>query len=265
MNRLVLVILSSLLLSQSTASADESVIEKCKINFAKEYPRTKVDEIISSPLPGICEIHSGVNVFYYYPPISSPSRLIIGGILTSDGKNLTDIARQKLVQKADSALLKKAENLPLDEAIKIGDGPLELIVFTDPDCPYCRKLEMFCNAPNISKDLTRYVFLTPLKIHPKAAKKSEWILEQPDPANALEKVMVARELDQAEIDVKDADLKKLKQHKDIAAEIGVKATPMIFVKDKGVIRGANLRLLAQYINNAHKDSEKSPVLIMGKK
>lgn len=228
------------------------LVEVCKTNFRKDFPRTHVEEVVNSPIEGICEIHSGTNVFYYVPPSDQKKgMLIVGGIMTADGKNLTDKVRQELVAKANQKLLKKAEKLPLDKAVRVGKGEVELIVFTDPDCPYCRRLEKFLNTPGISKKVTRYVFFYPLKMHKNAPKKSEWILEQSDMAKALEDVMISRVLDTGDIKISGDKSEVLEDHIRAAKEMGVSGTPMIIVKGKGVVRGANLRLLQTYIGEAH--------------
>src|SRR5574340_1146888 len=49
----------------------------------------------------------------------------------------------------------KGVALPLDKAIKIGDGGTTVIEITDPDCPFCRRASAYLSAKN---DITRYVF-----------------------------------------------------------------------------------------------------------
>jgi thiol:disulfide interchange protein DsbC len=63
-------------------------------------------------------------------------------------------------------------SLPLNGAIKIvrGNGKGRLVLFSDPDCPYCKELEH-----NISKleNVTVYVFPYPVaELHPNAAEKA---------------------------------------------------------------------------------------------
>ena len=67
------------------------------------------------------------------------------------------------------------EDLPLSDAIKVvkGNGERTIAIFSDVDCPYCKRLEKeeLINVDNI----TIYTFLYPLAIHPKARAKSEKI------------------------------------------------------------------------------------------
>ncbi|EPG34604.1 thiol:disulfide interchange protein DsbC [Acinetobacter colistiniresistens] len=60
------------------------------------------------------------------------------------------------------------KQLPLDQAIKYvkGKGERILYVFSDPDCPYCQKLEQHMTSVD---NVTVYLFLFPLKrLHPQA-------------------------------------------------------------------------------------------------
>lgn len=70
--------------------------------------------------------------------------------------------------------------IPVDKAVVMGNpkGSKKLYVFTDPDCPYCRKghLELKKLAA-IAPDVAIYVMLYPLAMHPAAYDKSRTILE----------------------------------------------------------------------------------------
>ena len=70
--------------------------------------------------------------------------------------------------------------LPLDKAIKEvrGNGKRQVAVFSDPDCPYCKRLEVeFAQMT----DITIYNFMMPIpSLHPRAQNKAEQIWCQPD-------------------------------------------------------------------------------------
>ena len=67
------------------------------------------------------------------------------------------------------------DSLPFKNAIKEerGDGSRRIAVFSDVDCPFCRKLEK--ETISKLKDVTIYTFLYPLAIHPDAMNKSKKI------------------------------------------------------------------------------------------
>ena len=67
-------------------------------------------------------------------------------------------------------------SLPLTSAIKTikGDGSRKLVVFSDVDCPFCKRLEQ--NEFTHLNNITIYTFLFPIeKLHPDAKNKSQVI------------------------------------------------------------------------------------------
>ena len=104
---------------------------------------------------------------------------MFGEIWTKDGKNITAGKRTRLAAA-------KLKDVPLDKAVKIGNGKNKVIEFTDPDCPYCRKAAAFFKGRD---DVTRYVFLFPLPIHKDAEAHARYVLCAADKAHALEEVM----------------------------------------------------------------------------
>lgn len=79
-----------------------------------------------------------------------------------------------------------ATTLDFGKSITIGNGPKEVVEFTDPDCPYCRKASKYFDGRS---DVTRHVFFYPLPRHPKAKEKVQYILSQMDRATAYREVM----------------------------------------------------------------------------
>jgi thiol:disulfide interchange protein DsbC len=93
-------------------------------------------------------------------------------------------------RKADLSWIDFA-TLPLDKAIvKVkGNGSRKLAVFTDPDCPYCKRLESELSAVT---DATIYVFLYPLvDLHPDAARKARLVWCAADRGKAWDELMSA--------------------------------------------------------------------------
>ena len=95
--------------------------------------------------------------------------LISGDIL--EAKTLTNLTEARL--KVLGAI--KPETLPLDLAMKKvkGNGKRQLVVFSDPDCPYCRKLEKELTGVT---DVTIYTFVFPIgSLHSQAPERARWI------------------------------------------------------------------------------------------
>jgi len=133
----------------------------------------------------------------------------------------------------------KLKALPLERALKIGSGPRTVIEITDPDCPFCRKASEFFAKRD---DITRYVFLYPLKMHPNAEAKIKYIFCAEGKAKAYEEAMTGKLDDMKFKPCEDAAAAELvKTHKEIGGKIGIEGlgTPL-FVIDGKVVRGANI-------------------------
>ncbi len=157
------------------------------------------------------------------------SLLFVGAIIDKTGKNLTKDAIDKAVK---NIFEEKTKNIDKSIAVKMGKGTHELIVFTDPDCPYCRAAEAMFAAKPINA--VRYVFFTPLdSIHPDAAKKAVHILCSANPAKELMKVM-KNEITEFPNQC-DEGKKKLEQHRKLANELGVSGTPTFYLNGQRFI------------------------------
>jgi thiol:disulfide interchange protein DsbC len=126
------------------------------------------------------------------------------------------------------------------EAFVYGTGTEEYFLFTDPECPYCKKLESY--LPQISSKIKIRVFYFPLDSHVNAKDLSLYIMSQKtnekkiaamfDASSNLEKVKSTK--------YSQAELEKLEKQLDEQIQLGLKlnvqGTPTIFDKDgKNVI------------------------------
>src|SRR6185369_17937617 len=87
--------------------------------------------------------------------------------------------KQELPQQKQPSSL-DVNTIPAKNAIIMGNskGTKKLYVFTDPDCPYCRKghLELKKLA-KIAPDVAIHIMLFPLPMHPGAYDKSRTVFE----------------------------------------------------------------------------------------
>jgi thiol:disulfide interchange protein DsbC len=186
-----------------------------------------------TPVPGLYEVAAGPNLLYFFP---ATGHILAGQLMDSQGRNLTrESMGQEMTQKIDT--------LPLDQAIKIGTGKHRVIEFTDPDCPYCRKGSAFFAE---RKDVTRYIFLFPLAMHPKADPKARYILSSANPAKAYEEVMTGH-FDQKPLpEFKDNG--KLDLHLQLAKDLGIRSTPTFWVNGE-FIGGANFDTIRELLGD----------------
>lgn len=220
----VTVIAMSQLVMVDIVSADEASL-KAAIEAA--YPKFKVESITKTPYGGLYEVFMGGQIVYTDEKLTF---LIAEGHLV-DPKTKKDVTGERLEE------LTKVDfnSLPLDQAIKIvkGNGSRKLVVFSDVDCPYCKRLER--NELSHITDVTIYTFLYPLQqLHPDAPAKSksiwcaanrpkawqDWILNEKLPATT----------GNCEV--------PLEQVGDLARKFGVTSTPTMFFADGKRMLGA---------------------------
>jgi thiol:disulfide interchange protein DsbC len=132
------------------ARADEAAIRR---NLAARLPDLPhIDEVRPAPVPGLFEVRLGTEVIYS----DADGNFVLEGDLidTTRQVNLTD-ARETALKHIDVA------KLPLADAVvwKRGSGARRLIVFADPNCGYCRKLE---RGLNDVPDITVFTFVIPI-------------------------------------------------------------------------------------------------------
>lgn len=139
-----------------------------------------------------------------------------------------------LVPKAPAA-----DTMDLSKAIKIGSGKVMVIEFTDPDCPYCRKAEAYFQT---KPQVTRYIYLLALPMHPGAKAKAQYILSAKDKGKAYLEVESGK-YDRTKPPAPTADgIKLQKEHQEIALANNVKSTPTFMIYGR-VIVGFDLNKL----------------------
>lgn len=131
------------------------------------------------------------------------------------------------------------ESIDLEKAVKVGSGRIKVIEFTDPDCPFCRKAEDYFNK---RKDVTRYVFFKPLKMHPDAKAKVQYVLSSNDKKRALREVS-SEGFDKKKLaQITPEGIKLQAEHEEIARINKMTATPT-FIIDGKVVEGFDLKKL----------------------
>jgi len=131
----------------------------------------KVNLARQSLVKGLCEIQIGTNILYYAP---AENLVVSGNIFNFAGRNFT---REKVEELTNETLGKALSQLPLDKAITVGNGPVQVIEITDPDCPFCRRASAWLDGRS---DVTRKIFFAPMA-HPQAIEKVKVILAAKNP------------------------------------------------------------------------------------
>jgi len=207
----------------------ETLILAVQKNLKLMYPKTRFDQVKATPLPGIYEVVMGRNVAF----VEESGRYFILGRLfdmesQEDITSVAEPASPRQNQKIDFA------TLPLDSAIKTvkGDGTRVLAVFSDPDCPYCKKLEQELDKVG---NVTIYTFLMPLEqLHPQARSKSDAVWCAKDRSAAWKTLMLSGK---APATVKGCE----GPHAIVTAtaeKLGISGTPFLVAGDGRTMPGA---------------------------
>ena len=150
---------TSLALAALSAQADEATIRK---NLADRMPNLpKIDEINKTPVPGLYELRLGTDILY---SDENGNYIFEGAMLETSTK--TDLTKARV----DKLTAIDVATLPLKDAMvfKQGSGQRKLVVFADPNCGYCKRIERDLLA---LKDVTIYTFLLPI-LGPDSTSKS---------------------------------------------------------------------------------------------
>ena len=215
-------VLFALMLSMA-AQADDGAgnLEK---RLKELYPATRIDHVQTSEIPAIYEVTMGKNSAY----TDVTGRYFVFGHLydMKTQRNLTS-ERMDKQQRIDFA------QLPLADAIKRvhGKGERVLVVFSDPDCPYCKRLE-----PELDKldNVTVYTFPFPLQeLHPGAPDKAIAVWCAPDRARAWDDLMKS-----GKVPANRQCDNPIQRNVQLAQRLGILGTPTLLTSDGRMLPGA---------------------------
>jgi thiol:disulfide interchange protein DsbC len=206
------------------AHADEASLRKA---IEATYPKVRVESITKTSYSGLYEVFLDGQIIYTDDKFSF---LIADGRLI-EPKTKRDVTGERL----DELTKVDFSSLPLDQAIKVvkGNGSRKLVVFSDPDCPYCKRLEQK-ELVNIN-DVTIYTFLFPLEqLHPDAGNKAKAIWCAPDRAKAWQDWVLNGQLAKAG----NCDTSAIDKSAELGRKLGVVSTPTLIFADGKRMLGA---------------------------
>jgi len=222
MKQLYYLILLAVFIANS-ALADEAAI---RAEMGKKFPYSQILSISLTPYLGLYEVvfddqlvYTDKNMTYLFSGNIIDLRTLV---------NLTE-AREKQLYAI------KFDALPFDLALKkvMGNGGRRLVVFADPNCQYCKKLEK--EMVNLT-DATVYTFI--LSRLPGSEEKAKAIWCSPDRLNAWEDQMLMEVEPQADTSCDTSALNKITL---LAKTHRINLTPTLVFED-GVIRPGTLTL-----------------------
>ncbi len=120
--------------------------------------------------------------------------------------------------------------IPVQHSFVMGNpgGSKKIYVFTDPDCPYCRKAHAdLKNLAKIAPDVAIHIMLYPLPMHPAAFDKARTVLEKKN----LEILDSAFEGKDVPKPTQDSSKKAIDEIIAFANANGINGTPTVVMPD----------------------------------
>lgn len=197
-------------------------------NLRLMYPKTHFGKISPTPLPGIYEVVMGRNVAF----VEESGRYFIFGRMFDMEKQEDITSEAEAAQPASPAV--DFASLPLQHAIKSvhGQGRRALVVFSDPDCPYCKKLEQELAKVD---DVTVYTFLMPLEqLHPDSRAKADAVWCSKDRSAAWSALMLEGKVPKKTKGCEAPHQAVLP----LAEKLGISGTPFLVASDGRTMPGA---------------------------
>ena len=198
--------------------AATNALEKVREEAAKKFVGRAIISVRVTPIKGIFEVLLSPRQIVYTD--STASYVLVG--------QLFDVTKEVSLTETRLAELNRMgfSSLPMNHAIKTvrGNGSRSLVVFSDPDCPYCKRLErdMLSKLDNV----TIYTFLFPLDHHPDAARKANVIWCAHDKSKAWQDWMQGDKLPTTQ----NACSAPLDANLALGQKLGVRATPTLSIR-----------------------------------
>ncbi|OIR25627.1 disulfide isomerase DsbC N-terminal domain-containing protein [Bathymodiolus thermophilus thioautotrophic gill symbiont] len=225
----------------STQDIDKGAQKIAAEQLKATFNQTTFTNFEPAPIDGWYQAEISNQVVYFS---HKQELMFFGEVYTKNGVSLSEQTRIKWQSK-------RTDNLDVSTALSIGNGLIEIIEFTDTDCPFCLRFNKWITTKNnaykskYGKDLfTRKLVLTPIdQLHPNAHKESVHIIcQNPDKWEVTITKTLESKISYADMDSCQKGKDTLVQHRKITKEFGVSATPTLIIAGQ-VIQGFNQQKL----------------------
>ena len=232
MNRILVVLITTITFMGLLNATDNVITDKTKLQEIKIKNKVLQDPVL--------ELKGAID-----KPDSYVLKLVLRGsqLLTAFlDKKTSELYMGTGYDKDGRAILfpKDIQGIKEGVAFSYGTGSKEIYIVTDPECPYCTRLEKAVHGK--LSDYTVHVILFPLSFHKKAPAMVEWIMQGKDDAakkERFDKIMLKGSTEYSAL-IKDINkpyvyseaLKPaMKKMQAAVMELNVRGTPAIYDKD----------------------------------
>ncbi len=220
------------------------VVNKNVIDYFHHLlPTTVIKNVYSTPYPDTYALVIGSNLVYGN---LHSSYLTVGHMFNIYTQDDITARLQKLnIAKIDLSKINISDAIVVKSSHKVHK---KLIIFIDPDCPYCRELEQQLVQQHISKKADLYYMLMPLSIHPNATTHATNILCSTTPIKTLQDYMVKNNNKPEFKLVADCNIDPvLERNAATARLLSINATPVIITGSGELIMGDDIDAINEYL------------------
>jgi len=221
MKSVVTILIGVLLFAPWARASDTSAIEK---TLARLLPDKTPDRIVPSPVPGLYEVDYGPQVFY----VSKDGRYLLDGDMVdlNNRNNLTEqrrtVARVALIDSIDPATMIVFAPKHVKHVVT---------VFTDVDCPYCRKLHRHLADYERYGIEIRYLAFPRTGVDTPSYYRAVSVWCAADTRSALTRAEQGKAMPTRHCD------NPVDRHLAIAHQLGVSGTPTLVLEDGTMVSG----------------------------
>lgn len=233
--------------SDTPSDAESREMAAVKTQLEAKFPGAAINNVAKSPYFGLYEVQFDDRMIYTDAKVNY---VMVGTVFDANTKqNLTEVRLRQLNRVS-------WDSLPLGLAFKrvMGNGTRKFAMFSDADCPFCKRIE---NEIKQLNDVTIYTFLFPIdQLHPDAARKSTLIWCAPDRAAAWDEY-----LDTGKLPGNKGDCATpIRETARLGERLRVVATPTLVFADGSVVPGALTKAqLESEIDNGEAAAKKQAV------
>ena len=259
---LLSVLISTTALATETHTAESTPLTSATSNFTPKLtntlevanyfhrllPTTTISSIYTTPYPDTYALVIGSGVLYGN---LHSSYLMVGhlfNVYTRD--DITANLEQVNTPKVDISKINLADAIVVKSVNKVHK---KLVVFVDPDCPYCRQLELQIEQQQLLQKADIYYMLMPLPMHPNAKAHTTNILCSTTPINTLHDYMGKNNEQPAVKLLAGCNIDPVLQRiGSISRSLSINGTPAIITGDGDLIMGDDIQAINNYLNAPSK-------------
>lgn len=220
--------LLAILLFALAATAPVRAADDPRVELAGKLKGVKPEELRPSPVAGLYELARGAEITY----VTADGQYLLTGDLfriASSGEfpNLSAARRNEL-------RVKLLAQLPESQMVVFSPAQPKytVTVFTDPDCPWCRKLHSQIAEYNRLGIKVRYAFFPREGLDSVAARTLDAVWCSADRKDALTRAKLGQP-----VPSRNCGVTPVRQSYELGHRIGVDSTPNIVLEDGELIAG----------------------------